>query len=112
MTEEGLWELLNRALDIEKTTFITRVSTYGSLKKCQEKLEVPAEVLSGLFNFQTGAVLEPMHLRDISREQFKADYLDRQVEGFEFEPSYNPWIWFVNISKDGEVESVLGRLKE
>lgn len=150
----GLWELLNRTLDIDKTTFITRVTTYGSLKKCQEKLEVPAEVLkewdlmnnlqkmvdnpktrvktkeqfhakfyagvfddrvemlSGSFNVQTGVVLEQMHLRTVSRELFKTNYLDRLVEGFEYEPSYNPRTLFVNISKDGEVKSRVGCLNE
>lgn len=41
----ALWELLNSTLDIEKTTFITRVRTYGSLKKYQKELDVPADVL-------------------------------------------------------------------
>lgn len=150
----GLWELLNSTLDIDKTTFITRVTTYGSLKKCQEKLEVPADVLkewdlmnnlqkmvdnpktrvktraqfhakfyagvfddhvemlSGSFNVQTGVVLEQMHLRNIPRELFKTNYLDRLVEGFEYEPCYNPRTLFINISKDGEVKSRVGRLKK
>ena len=150
----GLWELLNSNLDIDKTTFITRVTTYGSLKKCQEKLEVPADVLrewdlmnnlqkmvdnpktrvktkeqfhakfyagvfddhvemlSGSFNVQTGVVLEQMHLRTVSRELFKTNYLDRLVEGFEYEPSYNPRTLFVNISKDGEVRSEVEWLKK
>ena len=143
----GLWELLNSTLDIDKTTFITRVSTYGSLKKCQKMLEVPSnvlrewdlmnnlqkmvdnpktrvktraqfhakfyagvfddhvEMLSGSFNVQTGVILEQMHLREISRELFKTNYLDWLVEGFEYEPSYNPRTLFVNISKDGKVRS-------
>lgn len=149
----GLWELLNSTLDIDKTMFITRVRTYGSLKKCQEKLEVPKEVLrewdlmnnlqkmvddpktrvktrsqfhakfyagvfddhvemlSGSFNVQTGVVLEQMHLRNISRKMFKTNYLDRLVEGFAYEPSYNPRTLFVNISKNGEVKSRVEYLK-
>lgn len=149
----GLWELFNSTLDIDKTTFVTRVTTYGSLKKCQEKLEVPADVLkkwdlmnnlqkmvdnpktrvktraqfhakfyagvfddhvemlSGSFNVQTGVVLEQMHLRTVSRELFKTNYLDRLVEGFVYEPSYNPRTLFVNISKDGEVKSKVEWLK-
>lgn len=149
----GLWELLNSTLDIDKTTFVTRVTTYGSLKKCQEKLEVPADVLkkwdlmnnlqkmvdnpktrvktrvqfhakfyagvfddhvemlSGSFNVQTGVVLEQMHLRTVSRELFKTNYLDRLVEGFVYEPSYDPRTLFVNISKDGEVKSKVEWLK-
>lgn len=149
----GLWDMLNSTLDINKTTFITRVSTYGSLKKCQDKLEVPADVLrewdlmsnlqkmvdnpktrvktkgqfhakfyagvlddhvemlSGSFNVQTGVVLEQMHLRNISRELFKANYLDRLVENFAYEPSYNPRTLFVNISKNGEVSSKVDYLK-
>ena len=127
--------------------------TKGSLKKCQEKLEVPADVLkkwdlmnnlqkmvdnpktrvktraqfhakfyagvfddhvemlSGSFNVQTGVVLEQMHLRTVSRELFKTNYLDRLVEGFVYEPSYNPRTLFVNISKDGEVKSKVEWLK-
>ena len=150
----GLWELLNSTLEIDKTTFITRVSTYGSLKKCQEKLDVPADVLrewdlmnnlqkmvdnpktrvktraqfhakiyagvfddhvemlSGSFNVQTGVVLEQMHLRNISRELFKTNYLDRLVEGFAYESGYNPNTLFVNISKDGKVESRVENLNK
>ena len=149
----ALWELLNSTLDLGRTTFITRVTTYGSLKKCQEKLDVPAEVLrewdlmnnlqkmvdnpktrvktkaqfhakfyagvfddhvellSGSFNVQTGGVLEQMHLRRVSRELFKSNYLDRLVDGFAYEPSYNPRTFFVNISKVGKVESQVKRLK-
>jgi hypothetical protein len=145
--------LLNSTLDVNKTTFITRGSTYGSLKKCQGKLEVPADVLkgwdlmnnlqkmvdnpktrvktkaqfhakfyagvfddhvemlSGSFNVQTGVVLEQMHLRNISRELFKANYLDRLVENFAYEPSYNPRTLFVTISKDGKVSSKVDYLK-
>lgn len=40
-----LWDLLNSMLDIKKTTFITRVSTYGSLKKYLKHIDVPADVL-------------------------------------------------------------------
>lgn len=149
----ALWELLNNTLDLYKTTFITRVTTYGSLKKCQEQLEVPADVLrewdlmnnlqkmvdnpktrvktkaqfhakfyagifddhvemlSGSFNVQTGGVLEQMHLRNVSRELFKSNYLDRLVDGFAYEPSYNPRTFFVNFSKEGKVESQVKRLK-
>lgn len=149
----GLWDLLNSTLDVNKTTFITRVSTYGSLKKCQGKLEVPADVLkewdlmnnlqkmvdnpktrvktkaqfhakfyagvfdghvemlSGSFNVQTGVVLEQMHLRNISRELFKTNYLDQLVENFAYEPSYNPRTLFVNISNNGEVSSKVDYLK-
>ena len=148
-----LWNLLNSTLDLERTTFITRVSTYGSLKKCQEKLDVPADVLrkwdlmnnlqkmvdnpktrvktkaqfhakfyagvfddhvellSGSFNVQTGGVLEQMHLRKVSRELFKSNYLDRLVDGFEYEASNNPKTLFVNVSKDGEVQSRVAGLK-
>ena len=149
----ALWELLNNTLDLDKTTFITRVTTYGSLKKCQEQLDVPAEVLrewdlmnnlqkmvdnpktrvktkaqfhakfyagvfddhvemlSGSFNVQTGNILEQMHLRNVSREIFKSKYLDRLVDGFAYEASYNPRTLFINISKKGKVESQVKRLK-
>ena len=149
----ALWKLLNSTLDLERSTFITRVRTYSSLKKCQEELEVPADVLkewdlmnnlqkmvdnpktrvktkaqfhakfyagvfedhvellSGSFNVQTGGVLEQMHLRNVSRELFKTNYLDRLVDGFEYEASYNPKTLFVNVSKDGEVERRVAGLK-
>lgn len=149
----GLWELLNSTLEIDKTTFITRVSTYGSLKKCQEKLDVPADVLrewdlmnnlqkmvdnpktrvktraqfhakiyagmfddhvemlSGSFNVQTGVVLEQMHLRNISRELFKTNYLDQIVEDYVYGPNYNPCTLFVNISRDGLVRSQIAKLR-
>lgn len=149
----ALWELLNSTLDIERTTFITRVKTYGSLKKCQKEMNVPADVLrewdlmnnlqnmvdnpktriktkaqfhakfyagvfddhvemlSGSFNVQTGNILEQMHLRSISREMFKSNYLDRLVDGFAYELNYNPQTLFVNISKEGEVESQVKNLK-
>lgn len=142
----SLWRLLNSVLDIEKTTFITRVKTYGSLKKCQNELEVPADVLKewdlmtnlqkmvddpkkrtkpkaqfhakfyagvfddfvellgGSFNVQTGGVLEQMHLRRVSRDLFKLNYLDRLVEGFEYEDSYNPKTYFIQINKNNDVE--------
>ena len=70
------------------------------------------ELLSGSFNVQTGGVLEQMHLRKISREMFKTNYIDRLVDGFDYEPCYNPRTLFVNISKDGEVKSQVARLKE
>lgn len=143
----ALWELLNSVLDIEKTTFITRVKTYGSLKNCQKELEVPADVLrewdlmnnlqkmvdnpktrvktrsqfhakfyagvfdtfveflSGSFNVQTGSVLEQMHLRRVSRELFKSNYLDRLMDGFSFEPTYNPKTYSIHIGKDNTVDS-------
>ena len=149
----ALWELLNNTLDLDKTTFITRVKTYGSLKKCQEQFDVPADVLrewdlmnnlqkmvdnprtrvktkaqfhakfyagvfdnhvemlSGSFNVQTGNVLEQMHLRNVSREMFKSKYLDRLVDGFAYEASYNPRTLFINISKKGKVESQVKSLK-
>lgn len=147
-----LWSLLNSVLEIEKTTFITRVKTYGSLKKCQKELEVPADVLkewdlmtnlqkavdnpktrvktkaqfhtkfyagvfddhvellSGSFNIQTGGVLEQMHLRRISRDLLKSNYLDRLVDGFEYEESYNPQTYFIRVNKNNEVTSKLTNL--
>lgn len=149
-----LWEMLNCSLDINKTTFITRVKTYNSLKNNQKKLQVSTdllrkwdlmnnlqnmvdnpktwvktknqfhakiyagvfddhvEMLSGSFNVQTGVILEQMHLRTISRKLFKANYLDRLVENFEYEPCYNPNTFFVNINKDGEVTSKVDYLKK
>lgn len=145
----GLWNLLNSVLDIEKTTFITRVKTYGSLKKCQNELEVPTDVLKewdlmtnlqkmvddpktrikpkaqfhakfyagvfddfvellgGSFNVQTGGVLEQMHLRRVSRDLFKLNYLDRLVEGFEYEESYNPKTYLIRINKNNDVTGTI-----
>ena len=40
-----LWKLLNSLLDIDRTTFITRVKTYNSLKRCQKQFGIPADVL-------------------------------------------------------------------
>lgn len=142
-----LWDLLNSMLDIKKTTFITRVSTYGSLKKYQKQIDVPAdilkkwnlmsnlqsmidnpktrvktkaqfhakfyagifndhvELLSGSFNVQTGEILEQMHLRNITRDLFKENYLDRLVEGFEYDDSFNPRTMFIDITKEGKVSS-------
>lgn len=150
----ALWRLLNGTLDIERTTFITRVTTYGSLKKCQEELDVPADVLrewdlmsnlqkmvdtpktraktkaqfhakfyagvfddhvellSGSFNVQTGGVLEQMHLRNITRDLFKTNYMDKLVDGFEYKTSYNPRTLFVNVNKEGTADWRVAGLKE
>ena len=42
----GLWELLNSHLDMDKSLFITRVTSYNSLKKFQKKFDVPADLLA------------------------------------------------------------------
>lgn len=150
----SLWDLLNSILDIERTKFITRVATYGSLKKCQKEFEVPADVLkewdlmnnlqemvdnpktriktkaqfhakfyagifndhvellSGSFNVQTGSVLEQMHLRNISRKLFKENYLDRLVDGFEFDDSFNPRTMFIDIDKEGNANCRISGLND
>lgn len=142
----GLWELLNSVLDVEKTLFVTRVSSYSSLKKYQKQVDVPADVLaewdlmnnlqsmvhnpktrvktkaqfhakfyagifddhvellSGSFNVQTGNVLEQMHLRNVTRELFKENYLDRLVNGFEYDDGYNPKTMFIDIDEDGKAD--------
>lgn len=41
----GLWHLLNGLLDMDKTMFYTRDTTYYSLKKNQKELDIPADVL-------------------------------------------------------------------
>lgn len=150
----GLWGLLNSVLDVEKTLFVTRVSTYGSLKKYQKQVGVPADVLaewdlmdniqsmvhnpkrrvktkaqfhakfyagifcdhvellSGSFNVQTGDVLEQMHLRNVSRELFKENYLDRLVEGFEYEAEDNPKTLFIDIDKDVKADYRIAELNK
>ena len=70
------------------------------------------ELLSGSFNIQTGDVLEQMHLRNVSRELFKKNYLDRLVEGFEYDDGYNPRTMFIDINKDGEVNYTITELNK
>lgn len=41
----ALWELLNGLLDMDKTLFFTRSATYSTLKKNQNKLKIPNDVL-------------------------------------------------------------------
>lgn len=41
----ALWEVLNGLLDINKTWFVTRMTSYSSLKKYQKEFDVPADVL-------------------------------------------------------------------
>lgn len=149
-----LWGVLNSLLDVDKTQFITRLSTYASLKKYQKEYDVPADVqsewdlmnnlqkivynpksrlktlsqfhtkfyagifddyvelLSGSFNVQTGRVLEQMHLRCIPRELFKKSYMDRLVEGFEYDDRFNPKTLFIDLKKSGEVGCRISGLKE
>ena len=143
----GLWELLNCHLNMDKSVFITRVTSYSSLKKFQKKFDVPADVLaewdlmnnlqrlfhdpktriktktqfhaklyagvfddhvellSGSYNVQTGKILEQMHLRNVTKDLFKHNYLSRLVDGFAYGQSYNPRTFVINISKDGKVKS-------
>lgn len=63
------------------------------------------ELLSGSFNVQTGVILEQMHLRNITRDLFKENYLDRLVEGFEYDDSFNTRTMFIDITKEGKVSS-------
>lgn len=81
----ALWELLNSTLDIEKTTFVTRVRTYGSLKKCQKELEVPADVLKewDLMNNLQKMVDDPqtrVKTKDQFHAKFYAGVFDDHVE--------------------------------
>lgn len=71
----NLWRLLNSVLDIKKTLFITRVSTYSSLKKYQKQVEVPADVLHewDLMNNLQGIVHNPK-TRVKTKAQFHADF--------------------------------------
>lgn len=41
----ALWQLLNGLLDMDKTLFFTRSATYASLKKSQNRIDIPTDVL-------------------------------------------------------------------
>ena len=149
-----LWELLNCHLNMDKSVFITRMTSYSSLKKFQKKFDVPADVLaewdlmnnlqrlfhdpktriktkiqfhaklyagvfddhvellSGSYNVQTGKILEQMHLRNMTKDLFKHNYLDRLVDGFAYGQSYNPGTFVIKISKDCNVKSEVKDLRD
>lgn len=106
------WNLMNnlqKMVDNPKTRIKTKAQFHA--KFYAGVFDDHVEMLSGSFNVQTGGILEQMHLRNVSRELFKSNYVDRLVDGFAYEPSYNPRTFFVNISKDGKVDSQVKRLK-
>lgn len=144
-----LWGLLNSLLDINKTCFVTRMSSYSSLKKFQKEYEVPADVLkewdlmsnlqkmfdnpktrvktkeqfhaklyagvfddhvellSGSYNVQTGKVLEQMSIRNMTKEMFKRNYLDKLVEEFEYQEGEHPKTLCLYVDEKGEVREDL-----
>ena len=144
-----LWRLLNSLLDMNKTWFVTRMSSYSSLKKFQKEYEVPADVLkewdlmsnlqkmfdnpktrvktkeqfhaklyagvfddhvelfSGSYNVQTGKVLEQMSIRNMTKEMFKRNYLDKLVAGFEYQEGEHPKTLCLYVDEKGEVKEEL-----
>ena len=106
------WDLMNnlqKMVDNPRTRVKTKAQFHA--KFYAGVFDNHVEMLSGSFNVQTGNVLEQMHLRNVSREMFKSKYLDRLVDGFAYEASYNPRTLFINISKKGKVESQVKSLK-
>ena len=105
----GIDRIAGEGSEFEKA--LRLMNEYAPRLKHKSDYDNHVEMLSGSFNVQTGNVLEQMHLRNVSSEMFKSKYLDRLVDGFAYEASYNPRTLFINISKKGKVESQVKSLK-
>lgn len=85
----GMWEKegdlinnLQKVVDNPKTRVKTKSQFHAKIYA--GVFDDHVEMLSGSFNVQTGGVLEQMYLRNVTRELFKDNYLDKLVDGFEY----------------------------